>query len=382
MGSIVSTLLASQADPESRTAGAGRLRVTAVGVFAISLGLWTWIAVQHPGFGFDYLAYDAAARRLVQGAALYDTHFDAAGEFGLYLYPPPFVLFVVPLTVLPPEVAAWAWAVVLLAALILGIGLMPVAARTRWLVLLLAGLSFPVVKAFLFGQVAPLLLLAFTLGWRWLDRGWVVGGMAAMGTLVKVQPVLLLVWAVVLRRWAALAAGIGTLGLAASAITALAGPAVWLTWLGLLARLSDPVRVHGNATLAAVLWQAGWPADTALLLYGLGVVAALAVWLGILLRRSAEASYMATVVVSQLASPIFWDHYAVLLLLPVAWLLNRGAQWAALIPLASPWVLGPILPRPIYLAAFWFTLLAVAWHGTDGRTGAAAVVVSHRSGGD
>ena len=36
-------------------------------------------------------------------------------------------------------------------------------------------------------------------------------------------------------------------------------------------------------------------------------------------------SYLVAVVASQLLSPILWDHYAMLLLLPVAWLLDRGA---------------------------------------------------------
>ena len=36
---------------------------------------------------------------------------------------------------------------------------------------------------------------------------------------------------------------------------------------------------------------------------------------------TAEASYLVAVVASQLLSPVLWDHYALLLLLPVAWLL-------------------------------------------------------------
>ena len=45
--------------------------------------------------------------------------------------------------------------------------------------------------------------------------------------------------------------------------------------------------------------------------------------------------YLVAVVASQLLSPILWDHYAVLLLLPVAWLLDRGHWWVMVIPLAS-----------------------------------------------
>jgi hypothetical protein len=42
---------------------------------------------------------------------------------------------------------------------------------------------------------------------------------------------------------------------------------------------------------------------------------------------------MVTIVVSQLLSSPLRDHYAVLLLLPVAWLVTRGRTWAAFIPL-------------------------------------------------
>ena len=36
---------------------------------------------------------------------------------------------------------------------------------------------------------------------------------------------------------------------------------------------------------------------------------------------------------SQLLSPVLWDHYAMLLLLPVAWLIDRGQWWAVRVPL-------------------------------------------------
>jgi hypothetical protein len=53
---------------------------------------------------------------------------------------------------------------------------------------------------------------------------------------------------------------------------------------------------------------------------------------------SPTASLMATIVASQLLSAPLRDHYAVVLLLPVAWLASRGHKWAALIPLLG-WIL-------------------------------------------
>ncbi len=48
-----------------------------------------------------------------------------------------------------------------------------------------------------------------------------------------------------------------------------------------------------------------------------------------------EPSLQVTIVVSQLLSSPLRDHYAVLLLLPMAWLVDRGRTWAVVFPLAG-----------------------------------------------
>ena len=70
-------------------------------------------------------------------------------------------------------------------------------------------------------------------------------------------------------------------------------------------------------------------------------------------RATPAASYLVAVVASQLLSPVLWDHYAMLLLLPAAWLLARGHAWAVAIPLATSVVALFIAPAAIYPAAFW-----------------------------
>jgi hypothetical protein len=78
------------------------------------------------------------------------------------------------------------------------------------------------------------------------------------------------------------------------------------------------------------------------------------------------------VIASQFATPVLWDHYALILLLPVAWLIDRGHWWAGLIPLASATLLIGVTPPIAYPVLFWVTLAAVAWLGLrDGRTPAA-----------
>ena len=71
------------------------------------------------------------------------------------------------------------------------------------------------------------------------------------------------------------------------------------------------------------------------------------------LRARADASLLVAIVASQLLSPVLWDHYAMLLLLPVAWLLERRQWWAVLIPLVTSAVTarrvpaGPHLPGDV-----------------------------------
>jgi hypothetical protein len=79
------------------------------------------------------------------------------------------------------------------------------------------------------------------------------------------------------------------------------------------------------------------------------------------------ASYLVAVIGSQLLSPVLWDHYAMLLLLPVAWLLDRGHRWAIVIPLATSTLLISVTPAAAYPIAFGAALVAVFAVGASGR---------------
>jgi hypothetical protein len=82
---------------------------------------------------------------------------------------------------------------------------------------------------------------------------------------------------------------------------------------------------------------------------------------------SAEASYLVVLIASQLVSPILWDHYAMLLLLPVAYLLSAGRWCAALIPLATAWPLVTVTPPVVYPVVFWVALAATLYVGWQAR---------------
>ena len=328
-------------------------------VAAFSLTIAATLAVAGDTLGYDFRAYHNAAVRLLASQPPYDTSYAVAGPFGLFFYPPTFLPLAIPFGMLLVGLATWAWIGMLLAAFGAGVATMPVAMRTRWLVVLLAGLSWPFLYNIKLGQVGPLLFLAFAIGWRNLDRPVILGLTGAAGAAIKVQPGLVLAWALLTRRWSAVVAG--GLALVALAVVSLllAGVSSWTDFLAIIARVSDPITTPHNVTPGAVLYRLGLPRDVASLGQWAvtGLVVAAVVFASV--RRPAAVSYLVVVVATQLLSPILWDHYAMLLLLPVAWLVDRGRTWAVLIPLATSVVLVGVIPPLVYPLVFAVTIGAL-----------------------
>lgn len=342
---------------------AAALPVVAVVTLVVVAGAAAVASAQAGTLGFDFLSYDLAVRRFFAGGILYDQSFDYTGAFGLFYYPPPFVLLAAPLSFLDPSVAAWIFTALLVVAYAAGVAILPVNRTIRWVVLLLGGLSWPLVYAIKLGQVGPILLLTFAIGWRWMDRPWRLGAATAIGTAIKIQPALLFGWALLTGRRRAVALGLAVLGFLALLATIVAGPSSWVDQATLLARVSKPIDTPHNFTPGRVAFEAGLGQTVA---WGIQVanwaaVAVVVVWATF--RCTPVASYLAVVVASQLISPILWDHYALMLLLPVAWLISRGQRWTALVPLATSVPLVSVIPPVTYAVVYWVTLLAVVREG-------------------
>jgi alpha-1,2-mannosyltransferase len=335
------------------------LPVAAIGM---SLGAAVLVLAVTPAdlLGYDYSAYVAAARRLVEGLPLYDPAVDVAGGFAIYLYPPPFALAMVPFLALPPAAGPWVWAGLLYAAFVIGCLAMPVGHTARWLTVLTMGASWPVVYSLKLGQVGPLLVLTLALGWRWLDRPLLLAGSIAAGTLVKLQPVALLGWAVVTRRWRAALATVAILVLAGLLITPLVGLGAWSDYAALLARVNQPVTTPHNFTPGAVIRELGVPETLAMVVQSISTLAAIGLTAWTWFRRAPAVGYLSTVVAGQLVSPLLWDHYAAVLALPVAFLLDRRRWWILVIPIALSLPLLFIVPPIVYPIVFWAALIGSA----------------------
>jgi hypothetical protein len=291
--------------------------------------------------GYDYHCYEGAARALRDGLPIYNVDFSVnVGTCpGTYTYPPAFAAALVPWLNFG-QWAAGLWCLAMAGCFLAGVALLPVRRDVRWLIVIVAALDWPLLYAVKLGQVEPLLFLGFAAVWRWLDRDGVVGVVAAVGALLKVQPGLLAVWGIATRRsWAgrvrvAAWAAVVAVGLAGAA-TLVTGLQAWGTYLELLAKLGGQLATPHNFAPGAVAHQAGLAAEAAaavqLLSAALAVAALIAAWRW----AGPELSLMVTIVASQLLSSPLRDHYAVLLLLPAAWLVQRGRTWAVAFPLAG-----------------------------------------------
>jgi alpha-1,2-mannosyltransferase len=345
----------------------GRTALPVIAALSFVIGVGLTLAAAGDTLGYDFRAYHQAAERLLAGQPLYDMSYTETGGFGLFYYPPTFAPLILPFGVLSTSTAVWAWITLSLVAFLVGLLVLPVSRSVRWWVLLLAGWSFPFVYAVKLGQVGPILFALFAVGWRWLDDPARLGLSGGLGAAIKMQPGLVLVWALLTRRWGAVAVGAGVLAVLAVVSVALAGVGSWSDFLTLLRTVSDPITTEHNFTPGAVAYQLGVPATTATFLQFASTVAAVIVLLAAVRLCTPEASYLVAVIASQLVSPILWDHYAMLLLLPVANLLSAGHWWALAIPLVTAWPLVGITPPAVYPLVFWITLVATFMTGRIGR---------------
>ncbi len=328
---------------ERRPAWAPALLIPLVALLAYGAAIAVIAVAAGPTLGYDFKAYLHAGQRLLDGARLYDPAVNVAGGFAIFLYPPPFALAMVPFALLPGTIAVTAWTVLLALAFLAGVALLPVRREVRWLVVLLAALQWPFLYSIKLGQVGPLLFLAFAAGWRWLDRPGPLGLSMAAGTLIKLQPGLLFGWALAGGRRRAIAIGVIAIAACALAGTLVTGLAAWSDYVAILRRVSAPVTTPHNFTPGAVAYQMGASEAAASLVQWASMALTIAITAYAWLRSDAETAYVVTAVASQLLSPLLWDHYAMLLLIPTALLLQRRQWWAVLIPLSAwlplPWII-------------------------------------------
>jgi hypothetical protein len=305
----------------------------------------------------DFLAHQAAIFR-AGGTALGST---AANAFSIPLYPAPANLAVLPLSAVPFLVAGLLFTLISLGAMVLSLRLLGV---RDWRCYVVTVVAWPTLFALQLGALGPLLMLGVAILWRTRDRLWPPAIALATIVLAKLFPLPLAGWLLVTRRLRALALMV--------VIGTIATVVAWAT-IGFDGMAQYPQMVsdasliqEARATsLVAVLLAVGIPAAAAkaLALAAAGALLLLA-W-RVARRPDGDRRAFALALLAALtASPIVWEHYMVLLFVPIALTSPRiSALW--FVPLSSP---------VLVLLSTAFVPLSHAAAGSSGQTVRSAVV--------
>lgn len=326
------------------------LVAAAMGALVLAIALLVFVGSR--GFGYDFAAYDDAARRIVGGGSVYlpDTaaRYAAGAYEGLYLYPPQLAIALIPLTWLDPSGATLAWLVVRFGLLAAGCGLLPVRSRTRLLAFAVACISYPVLFDLNLGNISVVAFALTALAWRTVDRPIGAVAHAALVALRFPFGLYFLQW-LVERRWRTMAWTI-VAGLALILLSLpIVGVGAYVDYVAILRGLPDITSGPHNLSLKSTALALGVPADVASIAVPIGYLAGLSAVAFAARRRDAHVALVVTAIATLMVSPFIHPHYLVLLLLPAALLADRGRTWALAIPLVG-WLPDPVLPLAAPLA--------------------------------
>ena len=317
----------------------------------------------HDPYRPRFLATQAAIMR-AGGIAMGET---TRNLFSIPVYPAPANLAVVPLSLLPFWLAGALFTLLSIGAMVLGLRLLAV---RDWRCFAVALLSWPFLFSLDLGALGPLLVLGAGIAWRWRERLWPPAIAVASLVIAKVFPWPLGVWLLVTRRFRTLALAI-VIGLVALfAAWAVIGFEGMMQYPRMLSELSQ-IEEGRAVSLVALLLAIGVPA-------GIATAAALAATAGLLGvawrlagRPGGDAQAFGLAVMAALtSSPIVWEHYMVLLFVPIA-LVSRRFSPLWLLPACAPLMTGiadalvskggPIhgVSQNTVSAALWLALEAV-----------------------
>jgi putative flippase GtrA len=381
--------------------------------------LWVLLAVlvcmlQGPSFlrdlrppterGLDFFQDWASARNRIEGLPIYTRHDVTALRYmGIHIktndpfyvpvnaHPPASVLLFLPLAWLNYPDAFLAWELLSLAALGLSMWLVGRELGVRFS----AWSVFPIVALLLIcfpfrlhmeqGQLSIALLLLITLAWVAYRRGWPMwaGALLAAATSVKLFPGFLFLFFLLRRQWRVLVGGAIGFAVLTVVTATILGPDIYLTYLKeVLPQVGDYRSGWGNVSLPGIwfklfdpltermrvepLWRSPLLARIGALVCCAVVVAVMA---GVTWRVRSQAdedrAFGIAVMAMLLVSPLTWEHYLPLLLIPLAVLWVHlpptgatGRHWLFVVLLIALWSCTDQLSEPFLPGSY---LKSVAW---------------------
>ena len=316
--------------------------------------VWIRLYVAGPDGG-DICRDVVATQRILHGQSPYARILNCGTLFNVP-HPPAYFLLIGPFALLPLPWAAFLWDLVGLAALWVGVALIARELRLApppWALALLLTLLLtwsPLLQTLLEAQISPLLLLLLTLAWLAARRGrggW-AGAALGVATAVRLFPGLAVVYFLIRRDWRAVAMAcvvfVGMEAVATPLVGGLPGVIAYATRESPAATAEWLVHEH-NVSLwgltrllfvgprdVLALLPAPWlatPLTYALLAALLGALALRTYQRRKLPFADDETTCLAYLPAMLLASPLTWQHYFVILLLPLLVLIAR-----------MPWLVG------------------------------------------
>jgi hypothetical protein len=235
--------------------------------------------------------------------------------FAIPVYAAPALVASVPFSLLPYHLAALLFAALSIAALASGLRLLGV---RDWRCYGVAFACWPALLGLRLGGLTPFIVLGAAVAWRWRERLWPPAVAIASIIVAKLFPWPLALWLLVTRRLRAfaLAVVIGAIvTVAAWAVIGFAGMAEYPRMLSNLALVEEG---HGPS-LVAFLLATGLPAGAAKVI-ALAAAAALmgTAWRLISRPDGERRAFGLTVMAALIASPLVWQHYLVLVFVPIA----------------------------------------------------------------
>jgi hypothetical protein len=305
-----------------------------------------------------------------------------SNPFSIPVYPAFANVAVVPLALLPFWAAAALYTALSVGAMVCALRLLDVRdIRCYGLALV----SWPFLFGAFLGAIGPFLLLGVAAMWRWRERAWPCGLALAAIVAAKIFPWTLGVWLIITRRWRAAWFSV----LACAVLTFGAWAAIGFEGLVQYPRMLSEMSAlqEGRAvSIVTVLVVAGVPSTIA----GVVAIFAAAGILGIAWRLSRRPggdrqAFGLAVIAALSGTPIVWEHYMVLLFVPIALASPRFSRlW--LVPLVSPLLIPlsralipdnphnrPDSPNALRQALLWLVLEAIvsAWLCTSAEQRAA-----------
>ncbi len=264
----------------------------------------------------DFRVFWQAGRDVLEGRSPYPGLHDAGIAVGqVFVYPPVTALATAPLSLLPFTVAAAAYAVLVVGAVLLTLWLLGVRDQRCYALALLSASVLSVIGS---GALSAFLALGVAVAWRFRDRLRVLVPVVALVVVAKLLLWPLLVWLLATRRFAAAAGA----ALAAVALTAVAWATIGFAgasdYLRLASRIIRLEQTDGYSLVALGhglgLGVGGGRAAAALIGGSLLIAMVL-----VAPRPDGDRRSLILAIAASLAlSPVVWLHYFVLLLVPLA----------------------------------------------------------------